>query len=800
MKVSEKWLREWVNLDGKTSEEIEHQLIMSGTELDGVDPVASAFTYVVIGKIKSVEQHPDADRLTVCQVDVGADELIQIVTNASVVQDQKVPVAMIGANLPDEQGKPFKIKKSKLRGVLSQGMFCGADTLGLSGSVAEKSGEGLLIIPDDAPLGADLRDIYDMSDVVLDLDSTPNRADLLSVSGIARELGVIMQTAVTQWPIEEAEVSHDRLFPVKICCDDLCQRYAGRIIQNVNTQAQTPDWMVDKLASSGIRSLGPVVDVTNFVMLELGQPMHGFDFDKLEGGIEVRRAIEGEKLALLDGKEVTLRADTMVIADESKALALAGIMGGEKSAVGDLTTNIYLESAFFTPNKIMGKARTYGLHTDSSHRFERGVSPDLQVTALERATNLIVSICGGSAGPITDVIANASLQNKSTIEFKRYKIKRHLGVEVDDARVVDILQRLECKLEDGEDGWKVTPPIFRFDLATPEDLVEEIARIFGYENIPAVLRPMQPLIALPSEEQVRESILQNILVERGYQEAITYSFVPSEVESLLAPEQEQIKLSNPISEELSIMRSTLWSGLIPALDKNVKRQQSRVRLFESGLTFVKSDAGLPEQRKKMAGVITGALYTEQWNETSRDVDFYDIKGDVEALLAEASAQTFTFQKADHNSLHPGQSASILCEGKEVGVFGALHPSLEKKLNLDQTVFVFELDLDLISKKKLPVNSALSPYPSVRRDLALMIKQEVSYAQIDKVLKNSKIDALVENFVFDVYEGENVESGQKSIALGLIFQDFSRTLEEQEISTYIEKIVSALKQQIGAVLR
>jgi len=800
MKVSEKWLREWVNLDGKTSEEIERQLIMSGTELDGVDPVASAFTKVLTGQIKSIEQHPDADRLTVCQVDVGANELIQIVTNASVVQDQKVPVAMIGANLPDEQGKPFKIKKSKLRGVLSQGMFCGAETLGLSGAVADKSGEGLLIIPDDAPLGADLRDIYDMSDVVLDLDSTPNRADLLSVSGIARELGVIMQTAVTQWPIEETEIGHDTHFPVKISCDDLCQRYAGRIIKNVNTQAQTPDWMIDKLARSDIRSLGPVVDVTNFVMLELGQPMHGFDFDKLEGGIEVRKAKEGEKLTLLDGKEVTLRADTMVIADESKALALAGIMGGEKSAVGDLTTNIYLESAFFTPNKIMGKARTYGLHTDSSHRFERGVSADLQVKALERATNLIVSICGGSAGPITDVATNDSLQNKSSINFKRCQIKRHLGIEVDDARVVDILQRLECKLEDASEGWKVTPPIFRFDLATPEDLVEEIARIYGYDNIPAVLRPMKPLIALPSEEQVRESTLQNILVERGYQEAITYSFVPSEVESLLAPEQEQIKLSNPISEELSIMRSTLWSGLIPALDKNVKRQQSRVRLFESGLTFVKSDAGLPEQRKKMAGVITGALYTEQWNEASRDVDFYDIKGDVEALLAEASAQIFTFQKADHNSLHPGQSASILCEGKEVGVFGALHPNLEKKLNLDQTVFVFELDLDLISKKKLPANSALSPYPSVRRDLALLIKQDVSYAQIDKVLKNSQIDALLENFVFDVYEGENVESGQKSLALGLIFQDFSRTLEEQEISTYIEKIVSALKQQVGAVLR
>ncbi len=795
MKVSEKWLREWVNLDGKTSEEIEHQLIMSGTELDGVEPVASAFTNVVTGQIKSIEPHPDADRLTVCQVDVATDELIQIVTNAKVEVGQKVPVAMIGANLPDESGKPFKIKKSKLRGVLSQGMFCGSETLGMG-----EAGEGLLAIPDDAPLGIDLREVFDLTDVVLDLDATPNRADLLCVAGVARELGVIMQAPLTEWQDETVDVKTDDSFSVKISCTDLCQRYAGRVVSGVNTQATTPDWMVEKLQRSGIRSLGPVVDVTNFVMLELGQPMHGFDFDKLAGGINVRNATKDEKLVLLDGKEVTLRADTMVIADENKALALAGIMGGNDSAVTDDTKNIYLESAFFVPNKIMGKARTYGLHTDSSHRFERGVSPDLQVRALERATNLILNICGGDAGPIIDVIANDELHTKLTINFKRSQIMRHLGIEVDDARVVDILTRLECGVEVVNNGWKVIPPIFRFDLATPEDLVEEIARIYGYDNIPAVLRPMKPLIALPSEEQVRESTLQSILVERGYQEAITYSFVPSEVEALLAPDQEQIKLSNPISEELAIMRSTLWSGLIPALDKNVKRQQSRVRLFESGLTFIKSESGLPEQRKKIAGAITGALYSEQWNETSRDVDFYDLKGDVEALLAEASAQSFEFEKTSHSSLHPGQSAKILCEGEKVGVFGALHPNLEKKLSLDQTVFVFEIDLDLISKKKLPAYAGISPLPSVRRDIALLVKQNISYAQIDKVLKNSNIDALVENFIFDVYEGENVESGQKSLALGLIFQDFSRTLEEQEISTYIEKIVSALEQEVGAVLR
>ncbi len=796
MKVSEKWLREWVELDAAsvTTAEIEHQLIMSGTELDGADPIASAFTNVVVGQIKSIKAHPDADRLRVCQVDVAGDEVIQIVTNATVEVDQKVPVAMIGAQLPESDGKVFKIKKSKLRGVLSQGMFCGAETLGMS-----DAGEGLLTIPDDAKIGADLRDAIDLDDVVLDLDSTPNRADLLSVAGVARELGVIMQSSVSEVTVEPADVSIDDTFPVTITCDELCQRYAGRIIRDVNTQATTPKWMIDKLGRSDIRSLGPVVDVTNYVMLELGQPMHGFDFDKLSGGINVRNAVEGEKLTLLDGKEATLRADTMVIADADKALALAGIMGGEDSAVSDSTTNIYLESAFFVPHKIMGKARTYGLHTDSSHRFERGVSPDLQVKALERATQLILDICGGKAGAVTDAIVNDDLLSPKVINFERSRIKRHLGLEIDDARVEDILTRLGFSLESNTNGWKATAPIFRFDVATQEDLIEEVARIFGYDNIPARLRPMEPFITIKKETSVTEDSLRNLLISRGYNEAITYSFVPPELEDLLSPNQEQIRLSNPISEELSIMRSSLWSGLIPALDKNVKRQQPRVRLFETGLSFLKINGKLV-QRKKMAGVITGSLYAEHWNNNNRDVDFYDIKGDVEALLAEATGQVFEFVESDNQALHPGQSATIMCENEVVGVFGALHPALEKKLSLDQQVFVFEVDLAYMMNKKLPAYSKLSPYPSIRRDLALLVDKSISYAKISKSLKKLNIEGLKSNFVFDVYEGEHVEADQKSLALGLIFQDFSRTLEEEEINGHVDKIIVALTEETGAVLR
>ena len=793
MKVSEKWLREWVELDATTAE-IEHQLIMAGTELDGVNPVASAFTNVAVGQIKSIEQHPDADRLRVCQVDVGADELLQIVTNASIELEQKVPVAMIGANLPDEEGKPFKIKKSKLRGVLSQGMFCGSETLGM-GDV----GEGLLDIPADAELGADLRETLDLNDVVLDLDSTPNRADLLSVAGVARELGVIMQAPVTEATFDAVASSIDDSFPVSISADDLCQRYAGRIIRDVNTQATTPLWMIEKLRRSDIRSLGPVVDITNYVMLELGQPMHGFDFDKLEGSIKVRNAEEGEKLTLLDGKEATLRADTLVIADDNKALALAGIMGGADSAVSDDTKNIYLESAYFGPEKIMGKARTYGLHTDSSHRFERGVSPDLQIRAIERATQLIIDICGGSAAPISDTCTNDNLQQRDAISFKRDQIKRHLGIEIEDSRVEDIMTRLGCNLKATDNGWNITPPIFRFDLATQEDVVEEIARIYGYDNIPSRLRPMVPLIVPQEETKVTENTLRHLLVARGYQEAITYSFVSPEMELTLNPAHDDIKLANPISEDLSVMRSTLWSGLIPALDKNLKRQQNRVRLFETGLSFINTDEGIV-QRKKMAGAITGSRYPEHWDKNPELIDFYDIKGDVEALLNESTASNYIFAPVAHAALHPGQSAAIIADNNIIGWVGALHPRIEKQLGLSQPVFLFELDVDSIINKKLPSFSQLSRFPSIRRDIALVVDDHVSFTAIEQTLEKINIKQFINYSLFDVYIGAGIEEGQKSLALGLIFQDFSRTLEEQDISEYVENIVANLETETGATLR
>jgi len=793
MKVSEKWLREWVN-PAIDAAEIGSKLTMAGVELDGIEPVANPFTNVVVGQIISAEKHPDADKLQICQVDCGGEEMLQIVCGAPNARaGLKAPLAMIGAVLGDSEGS-FKIKKSKLRGVPSHGMLCSASELGLA-----DSSDGLYEFAADAPVGTDVRDYLMLDDVVLELDATPNRADCLSMIGIAREVGVLTQAEVTEPEIVDVTESLDESFPVEIQSTEGCQRYAGRIIRNLNVKAETPLWMVERLRRADIRSLGPVVDVTNYVLLELGQPMHGFDLDKLSGGIQVRQGKAGEPLKLLDGRDVSLREDTLVIADQEKALALAGIMGGELSSVTDDTKHIFLESAYFVPEKIMGKSRTYGLHTDSSHRFERGVSPDLQAKALQRATQLIVEICGGDVGPINDVISNPELLTRSAITLKKSDILRHLGIEVDAERVTDILTRLGCVVEVSDTEWSVVPPVFRFDISREVDLVEEVARIYGYDKIPSRLRPMTPRITAVPETQVREDVLRRILVSEGYREAVTYSFVPAEMELMLNPAHQQIRLANPISEELAIMRSTLWSGLLPALVKNLNRQQTRVRLFEMGLNFVNGESGI-QQRKQLAGVITGTLNTENWDTKARAVDFFDIKGHVERLLAEATETKYHFAAVAHPALHPGQSAQILDNEHVVGWVGCLHPRLEKALGISQNVYLFEMDLDYVSKKSLPAYQKLSRFPSIRRDLALILDQSVTAAAISQMLDMAGIDALKSHAIFDVYQGPGVEAGQKSLALGLIFQDFSRTLEDADINAHVAEIVQLLEKQTGAVLR
>ena len=794
MKVSEKWLREWVNPEIDAAE-IGSQLTMAGVELDGIEPVAGKFSKVVVAEILSAEKHPGADKLKICQVNCGDAEPIQIVCGAPNARaGLKAPLAMIGAVLGSSDGSDFKIKKSKLRGELSQGMLCSATELGLADSA-----DGLLELAAAAPVGTDIRDYLDLDDVVLELDATPNRADCLSIAGIAREVGVLTQTTVTEPEINSVDAVSNDKFPVEIEASEACQRFVGRIIRNVNVTAETPLWMVEKLRRADIRSLGPVVDVTNYVLIELGQPMHGYDFDKLSGGIKVRMATEGEPLALLDGRDIALRADTLVIADHKAAVGLAGIMGGMDSSVTDDTKSIFLESAFFTPEKIMGKSRTYGLHTDASHRFERGVSPDLQERALQRATQLIVDICGGEVAEINDVVSNPNLLDRSAITLKASDIVRHLGITVEASRVTDILQRLGCAVDIAEDSWSVVPPVFRFDISREVDLIEEIARVYGYDKIPARLRPMTPRIARKLETEVNDDVLRHQLVAKGYREAVTYSFVPAEIEQMLSPDSKPIRLANPISEELAIMRSTLWSGLLPALVKNLNRQQNNVRLFETGLNFVNTDDGIL-QRKQLAGVITGARNAEHWDRKASHVDFFDVKGDVESLLAEATQNTYDFAAVAHPALHPGQSAQISVNGNPVGWVGALHPRLEKLFGLSQSVFLFELDLAGVSEKLLPAYTKLSKFPSIRRDVALIVDKSVSFTDIAKVLDNSEIDALISHRLFDVYEGDGVEAKQKSMALGLIFQDFSRTLEDADINSHVERIVQLLEKQTGASLR
>lgn len=800
MKISINWLHEWIN-PAVSYDELMHRLTMAGLELDGEEPAAAEFTGVVIGEILSVEQHPDAEKLKVCQVNVGADENLQVLTNvASVTPNMKVPVATIGAALPGETAdKPFKIKKTKLRGVLSQGMFCGADTLGVN-----DGSDGLLALPDDAPIGMDIREFLALDDQIIDLDLTPNRADCLSVEGVAREIGVLTQTAVNTPDMPSVTATHAEKMAVNIVDTAACPRYAGRIIKNINASAVTPLWMKEKLRRAGLRSISPTVDVTNFVLLELGQPMHAFDLARLNGDINVRFADKGEALTLLDGQAITLQDNSLVIADQNAAVALAGIMGGEPTAVTADTNDIFLESAYFAPEIIAGRARQYGLHTDSSHRFERGVSPDLQVRAIERATQLILDICGGDAGEVIDIDHAEAQRNKPAINLRKQRIAHMLGVTIDDAWITETLTRLGCGVETSDTGWKVTPPAFRFDMAIEADLIEEVARIYGYDNIPAVLRPFKPRISVPKEGTVSLNSLRDTLVNRAYQEIVTFSFVDAKTEALLAPDQQQTKLANPLSVDLEVMRTTLWSGMLKAVASNMNRQQSRLRFFETGLSFIAKEEGL-EQHKKLAGVITGPVYQEQWSVENRHVDFYDAKGDVESLLAQASAQVFQFDAAEHAALHPGQSAKISNQqGEIVGWVGALHPRAQKQFGLSQPVYVFELDLSMMMDKKVPEYSQLSRYPSIRRDLALVVDDSITAASIErvieKVVKKEAISQLIDYTLFDVYSGEGLEKGKKSIALGLILQDFSRTLEEAEINHSVDLIVASLSLELGAVLR
>ncbi|MEN5015691.1 phenylalanine--tRNA ligase subunit beta [Erwinia sp. Eh17-17] len=794
MKFSELWLREWVN-PAIDSAALSNQITMAGLEVDGVDAVAGAFHGVVVGEVVECGQHPNADKLRVTKINVGGDRLLDIVCGApNCRQGLKVAVATVGAVLPGD----FKIKAAKLRGEPSEGMLCSFSELGIS-----DDHDGIIELPLDATIGTDIRDYLKLDDNTIEISVTPNRADCLGIIGVARDVAVLNKLPLTPPEMSPVAATVQDTFPIRVEATDACPRYLGRVVKGINVKAATPLWMKEKLRRCGIRSIDPVVDITNYVLLELGQPMHAFDLDRLEGGIVVRMAEEGETLTLLDGSKAKLNSDTLVIADHQKALAMGGIFGGEHSGVNEETQNVLFECAFFSPLSITGRARRHGLHTDASHRYERGVDPSMQHTAIERATRLLLDICGGEAGPVMDVTHEAALPVRATITLRREKLDRLIGHVIADAEVSDILRRLGCEVTEGQGEWQAVAPAWRFDIEIEEDLVEEVARIYGYDNIPDV--PVQAGLVMTKHREASLSLkrVKALLVDKGYQEAITYSFVDPKIQALLHPGEENLVLPSPISVEMSAMRLSLWTGLLGAVVYNQNRQQSRVRLFESGLRFVPDTQAYLGIRQDvmLAGVISGHRNEEHWDLARSPVDFYDLKGDLESLLElTGKLDEIQFVAAANPALHPGQSAAIYLRGEHVGFIGVVHPELERKLDLNGRTVVFELLWDKVADRVLPDASGISRFPANRRDIAVVVAENVPAADIISECKKVGVNQVVGVNLFDVYRGKGVNEGFKSLAISLILQDTSRTLEEEEIAATVAKCVEALKERFQASLR
>ena len=790
MKFSEQWLREWVQPE-ITTQELVHHIKKEGLEVDGAERVAGDFSGVVVGQVVSREQHPDADKLSLCQVTDGTENFQIVCGAANVREGLKIPFAKIGAELPGG----FKIKKAKLRGVESFGMLCAEAELGMA-----DSSDGLMELPDSAPVGMDFREYLNLDDTVVEVDLTPNRADCLSIAGLAREVGVLSKVAVSGPDIQAVAPVISDAPSIEVAAPQACPRYLGRVVRGVKVNAETPLWMVEKLRRSGIRSIDPVVDITNYVLLELGQPIHAFDLKCVQGGIRVRMAEQGEKLTLLDGQEIELNADTLLIADHEKPLALAGVMGGEFSGVSGDTQDLLLEAAFFNPIAIAGRARNYGLHTDSSHRFERGVDYNLARTAMERATQLVIDICGGQPGPVSEVTSEQDLPQAATITLRKSRIEQILSLTLPDAEVEDILVRLGMQVETVEGGWKAIAPGYRFDMAIEADLIEELARIYGYNRLPVRTPAAATPLAKAPESHLPLRDLRRQLIARGYQEAITYSFVEPSVQKALDPEREALALLNPISADMSVMRTTLWAGLVTAADYNLKRQQPRVRLFETGLRFLPSDDGL-QQIPTLAMLICGNRLPQSWTENESAADFFDLKGDVEALFARGGqASAYRFEVAQHPALHPGQSARILKNGQPIGWIGALHPSTQKALGIKQTLLVAEMDLDAVRDIAVPTFGELSKFPEMRRDLALVVDQSVQVDQVFDAIRSAAGEYLKKLNLFDVYVGKGIDPDRKSLALGLTWQHPSRTLTDEEVNDSVNAVLAQLSESTGATLR
>jgi len=790
MKFSESWLRTLVDTD-LSSEALSHLLTMAGLEVEGLEPVAPQFNDVVVARVLEVVKHPDADRLNVCKVDTGRGEPTTIVCGApNVAVGLCVPCALPGARLPGD----FTIKIAKVRGIESSGMLCSAKELG----IAEEA-SGLLILPADAPVGTSIREYLDLDDNQFELKLTPNRADCLSLSGVAREVAAIAGVPAGLVEVREVAATIADQRAVVLDAPDACPLYYGRVLKGVDAKAPTPEWMKRRLERSGIRSISALVDVTNYVMLELGQPLHAFDNTRLEGAVHARMARPEEKLLLLNEQTIAIDPDVLVIADDAKALAMAGIMGGEESGITLATTELFLESAFFAPRAIAGRARRYGFGSDASHRFERGVDFGGTRRAIERATQLILDICGGAAGPVVE--AKSELPARTPVRLRTARACAVIGMVFSAEQIAALFGGLGLSFIREGDDFLVTPPTWRFDIEIEEDLIEEIARLHGYDNIPAPAPRGNLKMMVQPEAQRPAARVRQLLVDRGYQEVVNFAFVEEAWEADFAANADLIRLANPIASQMAVMRSTLLGGLIANLQTNLKRKQTRVRLFETGRAFLRSSDGSPVpgfiQSWKLSGLAYGTALPEGWGNASRKVDFFDLKGDLEVLLAPAQLR---FEKLAHPALHPGRAARVLLDGCDIGCLGELHPEWVQKYDLPQAPVVFELDFEAVKSVQVPVYAEVSKFPPVIRDLAVVVDQEIALQALLDGLK-SQLPSLVKDVqLFDVYVGKGVAENKKSLAFRIVMQDTQRTLLDSEVDAALQQLVSCLEQAFGAQLR
>lgn len=790
MRVNLEWLRDWVDVDGD-GEALAEQLTTLGLEVDEVLDAAPPFAGIVVGRVLECRPHPNADKLSLCIVDDGSGRREVVCGAPNVRAGVNAAFAPVGARLPDGT----VIEAATLRGTVSNGMLCSSRELGLAEDV-----DGILILDEEAAPGTPLVEQLALDDAILDIDITPNRGDCFSVVGIAREIAAKRGLELKPASRMHVPAVIDETFPIDLVAPEACPRFAGRVVRGVGTGLRSPLWLRERLRRAGLRPIHPIVDVTNYVMLELGQPLHAYDLEKLSGRIVPRMAERGETLELLDGRSIELDTDVLVIADDSGPVGLAGIMGGAGTAVTAETVDVFLEAAFFAPAAIAGRARRYGLHTDASVRFERGVDPTGQARGIELATALLGEIAGGRPGPVVVAERPENLPKRHPIPLSPERVEALLGVELDAGDIEDLLGRLGIALQAQKAGWLAEPPPYRFDLQIEEDLVEEVGRLLGYDRIPA--RPGAGVGHLGSatEHRIDEDRLADLLVARGYTEVVTYGFVDRELDEAVSPAAARVALANPISSDMNVMRSSLWPGLLLVARQNMSRQQARVRIFEIGREFAQAADGV-EETQVLAGLVSGAQVPEHWDTRERDADFYDVKADVEALLKPTGRlDAFRFEPATHPALRPGRSARIVLEAETIGWIGSIHPELQRRLELRRPVQLFSLQLLPATAAEIPDYRGYAKFPSVRRDIAVVVPAEIAAADLISTARSAAGELLQDVVIFDVYTGRGIEPGRKSIALGLILQGVSRTLTDADADRAVHSVTRGLEREYGATIR